>query len=117
MRHEFIHKLFLMRNVDAAERNALIESYVDRCIEWAADLRRAERMLEPTLRAECGKRLVPIAVSAAPVPAGGMRGELGAQHQGRNPLGQGQAQAPGRRSPERPFQRIAAVPARRVGRA
>lgn len=50
MHHEFIHKLFLLRNVDVAQQTGLVESYVERCTEWAADLRRAERLLEPSLK-------------------------------------------------------------------
>jgi PadR family transcriptional regulator AphA len=50
MHHEFIHKLFLLRNVAATERAALVDSYVERSTEWAADLRRAERALETSLQ-------------------------------------------------------------------
>jgi DNA-binding PadR family transcriptional regulator len=50
MHHEFIHKLFLLSNIEPAERAGLVEGYVERCAAWAADLRRAERMLEPSLK-------------------------------------------------------------------
>jgi DNA-binding PadR family transcriptional regulator len=49
MHHEFIHKLFLLSNVDARRRGALLEAYIKRSDEWARDLRRAEAMLEPSL--------------------------------------------------------------------
>jgi PadR family transcriptional regulator, regulatory protein AphA len=50
MHHEFIHKLFLLRNVAVAERATLVDSYAERSTEWAADLRRAERALETSLQ-------------------------------------------------------------------
>jgi DNA-binding PadR family transcriptional regulator len=49
MHHEFIHKLFLLGNVDAKQRGELIEAYIKRSDDWARDLRRAEAMLEPSL--------------------------------------------------------------------
>lgn len=50
MHHEFIHKLFLLSNIQPADRAELVEGYVERCATWAADLRRAERILEPSLK-------------------------------------------------------------------
>lgn len=50
MHHEFIHKLFLLSNVDAAQRGELIDAYIRRSDDWARDLRRAEAMLEPSLK-------------------------------------------------------------------
>lgn len=55
MHHEFIHKLFLLGNAEAGEGPALLEGYIKRCAEWAADLRRAERMLEPSLTGPHGE--------------------------------------------------------------
>ncbi len=49
MHHEFIHKLFLLGNIEAASRGEQLDGYIKRSTEWAADLRRAERMLEPSL--------------------------------------------------------------------
>lgn len=50
MHHEFIHKLFLLSNIEPAERAGLVEGYVERSAAWAADLRHAERALEPSLK-------------------------------------------------------------------
>ena len=50
MHHEFIHKLFLLSNIEPGERAGLVEDYVAHCAAWAADLRRAERILEPSLK-------------------------------------------------------------------
>ena len=50
MHHEFIHKLFLLNNVAPAGRVAQVDAYVKRSREWAADLRRAEALLEPSLQ-------------------------------------------------------------------
>lgn len=50
MHHEFIHKLFLLGNVAPAGRVAQVDAYIKRCQEWAADLRRAEAILEPSLK-------------------------------------------------------------------
>jgi DNA-binding PadR family transcriptional regulator len=50
MHHEFIHKLFLLGNIAPSGRSALIEAYIKRCGEWALDLRKAELMLEPSLK-------------------------------------------------------------------
>jgi DNA-binding PadR family transcriptional regulator len=49
MHHEFIHKLFQLGHVEAADRGELVEAYIKRCRDWAMDLRRAEAMLEPSL--------------------------------------------------------------------
>jgi DNA-binding PadR family transcriptional regulator len=49
MHHEFIHKLFLLGNVDSAQRGKLIAAYIKGSDDWARDLRRAEAMLEPSL--------------------------------------------------------------------
>lgn len=49
MHHEFIHKLFQLGHVKAADRGELVEAYIKRCREWAVDLRRAEAMPEPSL--------------------------------------------------------------------
>ena len=46
MHHEFIHKLFLLDNVEASRRSSLINTYIERCIAWAAELRRIEHKLE-----------------------------------------------------------------------
>jgi PadR family transcriptional regulator AphA len=50
MHHEFIHKLFQLGHVEAAGRGKLVEAYIKRCRDWAQDLRRAEAMLEPSLK-------------------------------------------------------------------
>jgi PadR family transcriptional regulator AphA len=50
MHHEFIHKLFQLGHVDVVGRSKLVEAYIKRCREWALDLRRAEAMLEPSLK-------------------------------------------------------------------
>jgi PadR family transcriptional regulator, regulatory protein AphA len=50
MHHEFIHKLFQLGHVNAADRGELVEAYINRCREWALDLRRAAAMLEPSLK-------------------------------------------------------------------
>jgi hypothetical protein len=50
MHHEFIHKLFQLGHVEAAGRGELVEVYIKRCQGWAMDLRRAEAMLEPSLK-------------------------------------------------------------------
>lgn len=50
MHHDFIHKLFLRSNVEPAGRARWADAYAERCAAWAADLRQAERMLEPSLK-------------------------------------------------------------------
>ena len=50
MHHEFIHKLFQLGHVNAADRDELVAAYINRCREWALDLRRVEAMLEPSLK-------------------------------------------------------------------
>jgi DNA-binding PadR family transcriptional regulator len=50
MHHEFIHKLFLLSNVEVPKRLALIEIYIQRSDDWAQNLRRAEVLLEPSLK-------------------------------------------------------------------
>lgn len=50
MHHEFIHKLFLLNNFAPAGRVAQVDAYVKRSRDWAADLRRAEALLEPSLQ-------------------------------------------------------------------
>lgn len=50
MHHEFIHKLFLFSAINSANRGELVRTYVKRCEDWGRDLRRAEAMLEPSLR-------------------------------------------------------------------
>lgn len=50
MHHEFIHKLFLLGNVDPARCGELVDDYIKRCTAWVAELRRAERALEPSLK-------------------------------------------------------------------
>jgi len=50
MHHEFIHKLFLLSNAAPSGRSEWVEAYIARCREWALDLRRAEAMLEPSLK-------------------------------------------------------------------
>ena len=49
MHHEFIHKLFLLGNVEVARRAELVDAYIKQCAVWAGELRRAERVLEPSL--------------------------------------------------------------------
>lgn len=49
MHHEFIHKLFLLSAVEPARRGELVDGYIKRCRDWAADLRNAETMLKPSL--------------------------------------------------------------------
>jgi DNA-binding PadR family transcriptional regulator len=55
MHHEFIHKLFLLNNIEAPNRGELLDGYIRRCTEWAADLRRAEKLLEPSLNGPNGE--------------------------------------------------------------
>jgi PadR family transcriptional regulator AphA len=50
MHHEFIHKLFLLGNVDASRRGELVDGYIKRCTVWVTELRRAELALEPSLK-------------------------------------------------------------------
>ena len=50
MHHEFIHKLFLLGNVEPACRAELVDAYIEQCAVWAGELRRAERVLEPSLK-------------------------------------------------------------------
>ena len=50
MHHEFIHKLFQLGNLQAAARREFVEEYINRCRDWAVDLRRAEAMLKPSLK-------------------------------------------------------------------
>ena len=55
MNHEFIHKLFLLGNAASAGRGDWVDTYIKRCREWALDLRRAEALLEPSLKGPNGK--------------------------------------------------------------
>lgn len=120
MHHEFMHKLFLLRNVDAAERDALVDIYVARCTEWAADLRRAERLLEPSLRGPNGEsawfqllslrhlcRLVECEASSARTTAAEIRSGLGKVKR--------LADAPSA-SRNGPFSELSLSPTRRLGR-
>jgi PadR family transcriptional regulator AphA len=50
MHHEFLHKLFLLGSVDPARRGQLVDDYIGRCTAWVTELRRTERMLEPSLK-------------------------------------------------------------------
>lgn len=50
MHHEFIHKLFLLGNVEPARRAELVDAYIKQCTVWSGELRRAERVLEPLLK-------------------------------------------------------------------
>ena len=50
MHHEFIHKLFLLGNVDVPRRVELVDAYIKRCTVWVTELRRAELVLEPSLK-------------------------------------------------------------------
>jgi len=50
MHRAFLHKLFLLGNVDLARRGELVDDYMGRCTAWVTELRRAERVLEPSLK-------------------------------------------------------------------
>lgn len=121
MHHEFIHKLFLLRNVDAAEHAALVDSYVERCTAWAADLRATERMLESTLNGPNAEsawfqllslrhlcRLVECEASSARLIAAGLGFEPGKIHR---PVHARRAVR------DAPFAELPLSPARRLGRA
>jgi len=49
MHHEFIHKLFLLNQIDRPSRVKLVQDYVERCTAWAAELRQIDRKLEASL--------------------------------------------------------------------
>jgi len=49
MHHEFIHKLFLLNQIDGQSRLRLVQDYVERCSAWAAELRQIDRKLEASI--------------------------------------------------------------------
>jgi DNA-binding PadR family transcriptional regulator len=121
MHHEFIHKLFLLRNIDATERAALVDNYVERCTQWAADLRQAERRLEGSLRGPNAEsawyqllslrhlcRLVETDASSARGIADEIRAGLGKVKKFTDTPGAPQSG---------PFNELPLSPARRLGRA
>ena len=48
MHHEFIHKLFLMNQVEPSRRIELVKAYIKRSTAWAAELHRNAQKLETT---------------------------------------------------------------------
>lgn len=54
MHHEFIHKLFLLNQIDESRRAKLVQSYVERCKAWATELRGIELRLSASLTGQHG---------------------------------------------------------------
>lgn len=55
MHHEFIHKLFLLNQVDVAKRRDLVKSYAERSHKWCDELRCVEKKLSSALNGEYGE--------------------------------------------------------------
>jgi DNA-binding PadR family transcriptional regulator len=49
MHHEFIHKLFLLNQVEPSRRIELVAAYIERSTAWVAELRRIAEKLETAL--------------------------------------------------------------------
>jgi hypothetical protein len=50
MHHEFIHKLFLLNQIDAAKQKEFVLSYAERSAAWAKELRAIEKNLHRALK-------------------------------------------------------------------